>query len=68
MEKKIDHPEQIVSTKPVVERVLDSFLDAVAAEDGYLEVAARLRTTLGVEGGRRSEVALKAALFGPDDA
>jgi hypothetical protein len=35
MENKIDHSEQLVSTTPVVQRVLDSFLDAVAAEDGY---------------------------------
>jgi hypothetical protein len=67
MENKIDHSEQLVSTTPVVQRVLDSFLDAVAAEDGYLEVTTRLRATLGEKGGR-SEAALKAALFGPDDA
>jgi hypothetical protein len=37
MQKKIDHTEQVVSTTPVIQRVLDSFLDAVAAEEGYLE-------------------------------
>jgi hypothetical protein len=67
MQKKIDRSEQVVSTTPVIQRVLDRFLDAVAAEDGYLELTTRLRATLREKGGR-SEAALKAALFGPDDA
>jgi hypothetical protein len=67
MAKQPSQPDEATTAKPVVQRVLDAFVEAVAAEEGYTEVAARLRATLAVKGGR-NEASLKTALFGPDDA
>jgi hypothetical protein len=55
-----------VAAKPVVVRVIETFVSSVAATEGYSEVAARLGDTL-LKKGSRSEAALKAALFGSDE-
>jgi hypothetical protein len=51
--------------KSVVVRVIETFVAAVEAAEGYSEVAARLRGTL-LEKNSRSESALKIALFGEE--
>lgn len=66
MSDEPDQSDEAAAPKPVVQRVLDAFVSAVAAEEGYAEVAARLRDSLAKKGGR-SEAALKTALFGPSE-
>ena len=51
----------------VVNSVLDAFLNTLADEQGFTDVATRLRKTL-LEDGKRSEAALRAALFEEDVA
>lgn len=49
----------------VVDRVLTEFVDAVAAEEGYADVAERLREAI-LEKHDMSETALQGAMFGVD--
>lgn len=49
-------------TLSVVDRVLTAFITAVAAEDGYGEIASRLKATL-LNKRDLSEAALERALF-----
>ncbi|MGZ2457768.1 hypothetical protein [Rhizobium anhuiense] len=47
----------------VVDRVLIEFIDAVAAEDGFSEISARLKHAI-LDARDFSEAALERALFG----
>ncbi|QGJ72873.1 hypothetical protein [Sinorhizobium meliloti] len=47
----------------VVDRVLTEFINAVAAEDGYSEISARLKDAI-LEKREFNEAALERALFG----
>lgn len=58
---KIDTTES--SDLSVVDRVLTEFINAVAAEDGYSEISARLKDAI-LEKRDFSEAALERALFG----
>lgn len=49
----------------VLHQVYGAFADALGAQEGYKEVAERLRQALIKDGGR-SEAALRTALFGSD--
>lgn len=50
----------------VVNRVMTSFVEALEAESGLAEVAARIRKTV-VEDENYSEAALRQAMFGDAD-
>jgi hypothetical protein len=63
----INEAEPAASGGAVVNSVLDAFLTALADEEGFADVAGRLRKTL-LEDGKRSEAALRAALFEGDAA
>ncbi len=52
-----------IGSESVVDRILGSFVDAVAEQDGLEEVASRLRETI-LEKKALSEEALRDALFG----
>lgn len=59
-----DIPDIIESNDlSVVDRVLTEFINAVAAEDGYSEISARLKGAI-LEKRDFSEVAIERALFG----
>jgi len=61
---ELDKPDIIESNDlSVVDRVLTEFINAVAAEDGYLEISARLKDGI-LEKRDFSEAALERALFG----
>jgi len=49
----------------VVDGILQSFVDTLAAEDGMAEIAARLKTTV-VEKRSYTEASLRVALFDED--
>jgi hypothetical protein len=51
----------------VAEQIVDEFLTQLEALDGYKAVSQRLRQTILVDK-KRSEAALRQALFGQDDA
>lgn len=59
-----DKPDTIETNDlSVVDRVLTEFINAVAAEDGYSEISARLKDAI-LEKRDFNEAALERALFG----
>lgn len=57
-----DTPEEDDKTLSVVDRVLTTFTKAVATEDGFGDIAVRLKATL-LDKRDLSEAALERALF-----
>ncbi|MCA0247711.1 MAG: hypothetical protein LCH93_13925 [Proteobacteria bacterium] len=65
MASKPKTPVAEIATPSVVDGILQTFVDALAAEEGMAEVAARLRATV-VEERSYTEASLRTALFDAD--
>lgn len=67
-ESKTTHDAELQATiegnGSVAHQIIGQFLDTLGKEEGYAQIAARLRASIFAD--KPSEAALRAALFGDD--